>query len=30
MSRILKYAMVVMTVLSSGLFVPPRAARRVR
>ena len=30
MSRIFKYALVVVTVLASGLFVPPRAARRAR
>jgi hypothetical protein len=30
MSRILKYALVVVTVLTSGLLVPPRASRRAR
>jgi hypothetical protein len=28
--RFLKYALVVVTVLSSGLLVPPRAGRRAR
>ena len=28
--RIVKYAMVVVTVLTSGLLVPPRASRRAR
>lgn len=30
MLRIVKYAMVVVTVLTSGLLVPPRATRRAR
>jgi hypothetical protein len=28
--RLVKYAMVVVTVLTSGLLVPPRASRRAR
>jgi hypothetical protein len=30
MTRIFKYALVVVTVLTSGLLVPPRASRRSR
>lgn len=30
MSTLWKYALVVVTVLSSGLFVPPRGTRRAR
>jgi hypothetical protein len=30
MTRLLKYALVVVTVLTSGLLVPPRASRRGR